>query len=205
MFTSRAEYRLSLREDNADMRLTPVGRQLGLVDDARWRTFEVKRAFVAEETLRLDATIVRPRDVEGSAVIGELNRDVKAYDLLKRPDVSYADVVALPRVGRAAAFDALEGELAEHAAAQLEIGSRYRGYIERQTRDIAKQRAQATTRIPPDFDYAALRGLSNEVREKLARVRPETIGQASRISGMTPAAISLLLIQLKKRDLRKSA
>ncbi len=205
MFTSRAEYRLSLREDNADMRLTPVGRELGLVDDARWRMFELKRAFVAEETIRLDATIVRPRDAEGSAAIGELNRDVKAYDLLKRPGVSYSDVVALPRVGRAAAFDALEGELAEYAAAQLEIGSRYRGYIERQTRDIAKQRAQATTRIPPDFDYVALRGLSNEVREKLARVRPETIGQASRIPGMTPAAISLLLIQLKKRDLRKSA
>jgi tRNA uridine 5-carboxymethylaminomethyl modification enzyme len=205
MFTSRAEYRLSLREDNADIRLTPAGRELGIVDDARWRAFETKRAFLAEETARLDATIVRPQDIEPGAVIGEISRDIKAYDLLKRPDVCYSDLVALPRVGSAAAFGRLDPEVAEQAAAQLEIGSRYRGYIERQSRDIEKQRAQATTRIPSDFDYAAVRGLSNEVREKLQRVRPETIGQASRMSGMTPAAISLLLIQLKKRDFRKSA
>jgi len=205
MFTSRAEYRLSLREDNADLRLTPVGRELGLVDDERWRVFEAKRAVVVDETKRLESTFVRPQDLGSSSALGDVSRDIRAYDLLKRPDVRYADVVALPRVGSAPAFDELPEEIADQAAAQLEISSRYRGYIERQTRDIERQRAQATLRIPGDFDYAAVRGLSNEVREKLVRIRPETLGQAARISGMTPAAISLLLIQLKKRGLRKSA
>ena len=205
MFTSRAEYRLSLREDNADLRLTPHGRDLGLVDDVRWRAFEAKRAFVAAEQARLSAIVVRPGDVGADAGIGPLGRDTRAYELLKRPEVSYADVVALERVGTARAGEPLSGELSEQAAAQLEIGARYSGYIARQTREIERQRTQASTRIPQDFDYTVVRGLSNEVREKLERIRPQTIGQASRISGMTPAAISLLLIQLKKRALRKSA
>ncbi len=119
--------------------------------------------------------------------------------------MSYAEVVSLQRVGTAQSDTPLSGELAEQAAAQLEIEARYSGYIARQTREIEKQRTHASTSIPRDFDYADIQGLSNEVREKLERIRPETIGQASRISGITPAAISLLLIQLKKRDLRKSA
>ncbi|MDH3418533.1 MAG: tRNA uridine-5-carboxymethylaminomethyl(34) synthesis enzyme MnmG [Gammaproteobacteria bacterium] len=205
MFTSRAEYRLSLREDNADLRLTPSGRELGLVDDARWRAFEAKRSFIATEKARLAATVVRPADVGPQSRIGPLNRDANAYELLKRPDVGYDDVVALARVGAAPAAGELDKALRAQATAQLEIGSRYSGYIARQTREIERQRAHVTTRIPEDFDYVAVRGLSNEAREKLERVRPQTIGQASRISGMTPAAISLLLIQLKKRDLRKSA
>jgi len=205
MFTSRAEYRLSLREDNADLRLTPIGRDLGLVDDARWRTFETKREFVDTETARLKTCIVRPRDLESGAAIGALSRDTPAYDLLKRPEVGYLDVVALERVGAAAAFAALDATTAEQAAAQLEIGSRYSGYIDRQTRDIARARAQSTRPLPENFDYARVRGLSNEVREKLERVRPATIGQASRIAGVTPAAIALLLVELKKRELRKSA
>lgn len=205
MFTSRAEYRLSLREDNADLRLTPSGRELGLVDDARWRAFEAKRSFIATEKARLGATVVRPADVGPQSRIGPLSRDANAYELLKRPDVGYDDVVALTRVGAAPAAAELDKELWAQATAQLEIGSRYSGYIARQTREIERQRAHVTTRIPEDFDYVAVRGLSNEAREKLERVRPETIGQASRISGMTPAAISLLLVQLKKRDLRKSA
>jgi len=205
MFTSRAEYRLSLREDNADLRLTPAGRELGLVDDSRWRAFEAKRAFITSEKARLKSTVVRPGDVGPNSRVGTLSRDTKAYELLKRPDVGYDDVVELDRVGAAPPGEPLGEELAAQATAQLEIGSRYSGYIARQTREIESQRAHVTTPIPQDFDYAAVKGLSNEAREKLQRVRPETIGQASRISGMTPAAISLLLIQLKKRDLRKSA
>ena len=205
MFTSRAEYRLSLREDNADLRLTPDGRDLGLVDDTRWRAFEAKRDFIESEQARLATTVVRPGDVGADSSIGALSRDTKAYELLKRPDVGYADVVALPRVGSAQLPELLDESVAEQASAQLEIGARYSGYIERQSREIARQRAHASTRIPEDFDYASVGGLSNEVREKLERIRPETIDQASRISGITPAALSLLLIQLKKRDLRKSA
>ena len=205
MFTSRAEYRLSLREDNADLRLTPVGRELGLVDDARWRAFEAKRGFVETETGRLQARVVRPGDVGPESAIGDISRDTRAYDLLKRPDVRYEDVVALGRVGRVDTFAKLDPMTAEQAAAQLEIGSRYCGYIERQTRDIERQRAQASRQIPAQFDYTRVSGLSNEVREKLERTRPETIGQASRISGVTPAAVALLLVELKKRELRKSA
>jgi tRNA uridine 5-carboxymethylaminomethyl modification enzyme len=205
MFTSRAEYRLSLREDNADLRLTPVGRELGLVDDGRWRAFEAKRAFVETETRRLEVRVVRPRDVGPDSAIGDISRDTRAYDLLKRPDIRYEDVVALARVGRVDTFAKLDPMTAEQAAAQIEIGSRYCGYIERQTRDIERQRAQASRQIPIQFDYARVPGLSNEVREKLERTRPETIGQASRISGMTPAAVALLLVELKKRELRKSA
>jgi len=205
MFTSRAEYRLSLREDNADLRLTPIGRELGLVDDVRWRAFESKRAFVEAETARLKTCVVRPRDLESGAAIGALSRDTPAYDLLKRPEVGYRDVVALERVGAAAAFAALDATTAEQAAAQLEIGSRYSGYIDRQTRDIARVRAQSSRPLPDNFDYSRVRGLSNEVREKLERIRPATIGQASRIAGVTPAAVALLLVELKKRELRKSA
>jgi tRNA uridine 5-carboxymethylaminomethyl modification enzyme len=205
MFTSRAEYRLSLREDNADLRLTPIGRELGLVDDERWRVFEAKRTFVEDETARLGSCVVRPRDIAPESPIGAVTRDTRAYDLLKRPEVRYDDVVALERVGRASAFDALDMLVAEQAAAQLEIGSRYCGYIDRQTRDIERLRAQSARRIPASFDYARVHGLSNEVREKLERIRPETIGQASRIPGLTPAAIALLLVELKKRELRKSA
>jgi tRNA uridine 5-carboxymethylaminomethyl modification enzyme len=149
---------------------------------------------------------VRPQDVAATgAAFAAPARDTRAYDLLKRPDVGYADLVALPRIGAAPAFAALDEELAEQVAVALEVGARYSGYIDRQSRDIERRRAQATKVIPEDFDYAAVRGLSNEIREKLDRVRPGTIGQAERIAGMTPAAISLLLVQLKKRDFRKSA
>jgi tRNA uridine 5-carboxymethylaminomethyl modification enzyme len=205
MFTSRAEYRLSLREDNADLRLTPKGRELGLVDAERWLVFAAKREMVETETARLGSITVRPADVPGGSGIGPLSRDAAAYDLLRRPEVNYEDLVALERVGFADGYADLSDEVATQVSRQLEIQARYSGYIERQTQEIERHRKHATMALPADFDYSNVSGLSNEVREKLARIRPASIGQASRISGMTPAAVSLLLIHLKKRELKRSA
>ena len=205
MFTSRAEYRLSLREDNADLRLTPKGRELGLVDAERWQVFTAKREMVETETARLGSITVRPADVPGGSGIGPLSRDAAAYDLLRRPEVRYEDLVALERVGFADGYADLSDEVATQVSRQLEIQARYSGYIERQTQEIERHRKHATMALPADFDYSNVSGLSNEVREKLARIRPKSIGQATRISGMTPAAVSLLLIHLKKRELKRSA
>jgi tRNA uridine 5-carboxymethylaminomethyl modification enzyme len=198
MFTSRAEYRLALREDNADLRLTPVGRTLGVVDDARWRRFEVRREWLARESGRLTRVVVRPADVDAASPVGTLARDTTAYALLRRPDVRYRDVVALGRVGPSLELEALDAELAEPWIASLETEARYAGYVERQTTEIERQRRHATTPLPADIDYSAVRGLSNEIKEKLERIRPQDIGQAARISGVTPAAISLLLVHVKK-------
>jgi len=205
VFTSRAEYRLSLREDNADLRLTPRGRELGLVDDDRWRVFATKRDLVEKETARLGGIVVRPDDVPADSDVGALSRDAAAYDLLRRPEMRYEDIVALARVGTADGYAELSEELSTQIGRQLEIQARYSGYIERQADEIERQRKHDTTVLPDDFDYSVVTGLSNEVREKLERIRPASIGQASRISGMTPAAISLLLIHLKKRELKRSA
>jgi tRNA uridine 5-carboxymethylaminomethyl modification enzyme len=205
MFTSRAEYRLSLREDNADLRLSPKGRELGLVDDERWQVFTAKREILEKETTRLGRITVRPADVPSGSGVGPLSRDTTAYDLLRRPEVRYADLVALERVGSGDGYAELGEEIAMQVGRQLEIQARYSGYIERQTQEIERHRKHATMALPADFDYSNVTGLSNEVREKLARIRPESIGQASRISGMTPAAVSLLLIHLKKRELKRSA
>ena len=205
MFTSRAEYRLSLREDNADLRLTPRGRELGIVDDERWRSFDTKQSVIRSETGRLAGIIVRPQDVPAGSRIGLLRRDTSAQQLLRRPQCRYDDLVALPRVGGSQDTKRLNGEMYSQVAGQLEIQARYQGYIERQARDIERQRRHRSTPLPVGLDYASVRGLSNEVREKLARVRPASIGQASRISGVTPAAVSLLLIHLKKREYRESA
>ena len=205
MFTSRAEFRLSLREDNADLRLTPAGRVLGVVDDARWRQFEARREWLARETARLHAVVVKPAEVPvGGAFAEPLTRESSAYALLRRPGVGYADVAALPRVGAAAELAALDAELVEQWTGSLAIEAHYAGYVERQSAEIERQKREAGTRLPEDFDYARVTGLSNELREKLARIRPNDIGQAARISGMTPAAISLLLIHAKKRR-RQSA
>jgi tRNA uridine 5-carboxymethylaminomethyl modification enzyme len=205
MFTSRAEYRLSLREDNADLRLTPKGRELGLVDDDRWRVFATKRDLVENETERLGGIVVRPNDVPADSDVGALSRDVTAYDLLRRPEMRYEGIVALARVGTADGYAELSEELSTQIGRQLEIQARYSGYIKRQADEIERQRKHETTVLPDDFDYSVVTGLSNEVREKLERVRPASLGQASRISGMTPAAMSLLLIHLKKRELKRSA
>ena len=205
MFTSRAEYRLSLREDNADLRLTPVGRELGLVDEERWRSFEVKQSVIRSETERLAGIVVRPQDVPADSRFGPLRRDTKAQQLLRRPECRYDDLVALPRVGARSDAGTLNEELYSQVAGQLEIQARYQGYIERQSRDIERQRRQQSMPLPAGLDYSRVQGLSNEVREKLSRVRPASIGQASRIAGVTPAAVSLLLIHLKKREYRESA
>ncbi len=205
MFTSRAEYRLSLREDNADLRLSPKGRELGLVDDERWQVFTAKREMVETETTRLAGITVRPADVPSDSGIGPLSRDAAAYDLLRRPHVRYEDLVALARIGSADGYADLSDEIATQVGRQLEIQARYSGYIERQTQEIERHRKHATMALPANFDYSTVNGLSNEVREKLVRICPASIGQASRIPGMTPAAVSLLLIYLKKRELKRSA
>jgi tRNA uridine 5-carboxymethylaminomethyl modification enzyme len=202
MFTSRAEHRLMLREDNADARLTPIGRELGVVEDARWRAFEQKERAIRSEQERLDRIVVRPDDVTGRGPLGTLSRESTAARLLRRPELRYDDIIALARVGRPDFAGVLSSELREQIGLRLETEARYAGYIERQRSEIERQRRHAETALPADLDYAAVRGLSNEVREKLERIRPASIGQASRISGMTPAAVSLLLIHLKKGERR---
>jgi tRNA uridine 5-carboxymethylaminomethyl modification enzyme len=194
MFTSRAEYRLQLREDNADLRLTETGRGLCLVEDARWERFSRKRDAVAAETERLRAVWAAPNNALGRdavATLGiELSRETHALDLLRRPELDYARLMTVPALGPGVA----EAEVAE----QVEIEAKYSGYLARQREEIARQQRHEHTAIAADFDYAAVRGLSAELQQKLQRVRPQTIGQAQRIPGMTPAAISLLLVHLTR-------
>ncbi|MBE7523184.1 MAG: tRNA uridine-5-carboxymethylaminomethyl(34) synthesis enzyme MnmG [Burkholderiales bacterium] len=201
MFTSRAEYRLQLREDNADLRLTEHGRRLGLVDDARWDAFARKRDAIVREVERLRSTQVNPNVVahhQIERVVGApLERAHTLDELLRRPEVGYAALMTLPGAG--AAVDDPE------VALQVEVSIKYAGYIERQKDEIARTLAQDETRLPGDLDYETVRGLSTEVRERLNRQRPETIGQASRMQGITPAAISLLLVHLKRGFGREDA
>jgi len=196
MFTSRAEYRLMLREDNADLRLTETGRRLGVVDDVRWDAFSRKRDAIAAETERLKSTWVNPRLVsvaDAERVLGQaIEREYTLFDLLKRPDVGYAALASLPGAGEPVADPAV--------AEQVEIQAKYAGYITRQQDEVARQKLQEDLRLPADLDYAEVRGLSKEVQQKLDRHKPETLGQASRIQGVTPAAISLLLVHLKRRQ-----
>jgi tRNA uridine 5-carboxymethylaminomethyl modification enzyme len=195
MFTSRAEHRLQLREDNADARLTPVGRELGLVDEARWTAFSAKAEAVATENARLAALWAAPTNALGRELAEHagitLTRECNVLELLRRPELSYAALMALPALG--------PGVADARVAEQVEVGVRYAGYLERAREEIERQRRHEDTRIPEDLEFSGIPGLSAELQAKLASVRPETIGQAQRIPGMTPAAVSLLLVQLARR------
>ncbi len=193
MFTSRAEYRLLLREDNADLRLTEQGRAIGLVDDVRWERFERKREAIAHEAARLATSWVHPHTPQAAALAGKLKnpltREYSLAELLKRPELEYADLAGL--VG--------EPTMDQQAAEQVETQAKYAGYIDRQKEDIARLRRNENTPLPPHLDYGAVDGLSNEVKQKLSAARPDTLARAGRIPGVTAAAIALLLIYLKKR------
>ena len=199
MFTSRAEYRLQLREDNADMRLTEIGRQLGLVDDERWAAFSTKFEAVSREQERLKKTFVQPANItpeKMTALFGKpLEHEYSLFELLRRPEVSYADVLSLSNDGL--------GEVEPAVREQVEIAAKYQGYIDRQTDEVARSRGQENTGLPSDLDYREIHGLPIEAQQKLNAQKPETIGQASRISGITPAAISLLLVYLKRQSRAK--
>ena len=195
MFTSRAEYRLQLREDNADLRLTEAGRRLGVVDDTRWQAFCEKREAIERETARWKSSWAHPNRItpeEQVAVLGQpMECEHSLFDLLRRPNVSYDSLSGWLTEGG--------GRIDPTVAEQVEISAKYAGYIERQKVEIERQLSQELLAIPADMDYASVRGLSKEAQQKLSQQRPETLGQAARIQGITPAAISLLLVHLKRR------
>ena len=195
MFTSRAEYRLQLREDNADTRLTPIGHNMGIVDEQRWSAYSRKAEAVKTETARLNKLWATPGNTLGAAVQAQLNvpitRECNVLDLIKRPEITYASLMTVADLG--------PGVADEKVAEQIEITVKYSGYLDRQREDIERQRRHENSEIPKDFDYKSISGLGTEIESKLIKVRPETIGQAQRIPGMTPAAISLLLVTLSKR------
>ena len=201
MFTSRAEYRLQLREDNADMRLTEIGRKLGLVDDVRWEAFSRKQEAVAREQERLKKTFVQPANLSAETmqtIFGKpLEHEYSLFELLRRPEVSYEQVLSLGETGL--------GEVEPAVREQVEIAAKYQGYIDRQIDEVARSRGQENTKLPNDLDYREIHGLPIEAQQKLNAHKPETIGQASRISGITPAAISLLLVHLKRKSRAKAA
>jgi len=201
MFTSRAEYRLILREDNADLRLTEKGREIGLVNDVRWQAFSDKKEAIEQETTRIKNLVVQPDSAAGQQLKQQLekplSRAYKGEELLRRPDVTYAGLMALPGM--------VEQPVPAKVAEQVEIQIKYSGYIDRQKDEIERSLRNENTTLPKDLDYSQVKGLSNEVVQKLMNIKPETIGQAGRVSGVTPAAISLLLVHLKKRQRLKSA
>jgi len=188
-----------LRQDNADMRLTEKGRELGLIDDARWRAFSEKRESIEAETSRLESTWIQANSDEAKALEpvlkSPLTREYSMMDLLRRPELSYGDVACLKG----------DVQLAPSVTEQVEIAAKYSGYIERQQEEINRLRAQQGTHIPDDFDYFSVQGLSNELQEKLSDAKPETIARASRIPGVTPAAVSLLLVYLKKHGAKRGS
>ena len=204
MFTSRAEHRLLLREDNADLRLTPLGRELGLVDDERWRLFEAKQRLSEEETTRLQGVRLHPDKVPEQwaqrVLRGPLARDVSAFELLRRPEVSYDALLDVAGVPDWLAYPP-DDRVPPQVRVQVEARAKYAGYIERQGEEIERQRRNEETALPEDIDYNRVAGLSNEVRSRLLEYRPATVGQAGRVPGVTPAAVTLLLVHLKKRSL----
>jgi len=200
MFTSRAEYRLLLREDNADLRLTPIGRELGLVDDVRWQKFSAKSEGIDKEMLRLKSLWVHPQTQKSHEINkmleNPISREYSFADLLARPELTYKSL--FEAVGKSEELDPDKHPVATDVMEQVEIQIKYQGYIVRQEEDIRKLKRQENTALPADFDYQSMQGLSNELKQKLQNIRPDNIGRAARIPGMTPAAISLLLIYLKK-------
>jgi tRNA uridine 5-carboxymethylaminomethyl modification enzyme len=196
MFTSRAEYRLLLREDNADLRLTEKGRQLGLVDDYRWQAYATKKQAILDEPARLASIWLRPEGDEHdlvTTVLGQsLSHEARLLDLLKRPEMTYTELMRLPGAGMAVEDEAV--------GAQIEVQAKYAGYISRQLEEVEKHRKHEALQLPVDLDYNLVHGLSTEVRLKLNEHKPVTLGQASRISGITPAAISLLLVHMKSKS-----
>ena len=204
MFTSRAEYRLQLREDNADMRLTAKGRELGLVDDVRWEAFSRKQEAVSREQARLKKTFVQPANVSREtqlAVLGkEIDHEYSLFELLRRPEVTYEALLTLGGLGQ---NNQNLAELAPEVREQVEIAAKYQGYIDCQADEVTRSRGQENTKLPTDLDYREIHGLPIEAQQKLNAQKPETIGQASRISGITPAAISLLLVYLKRKSRSK--
>ncbi len=200
MFTSRAEYRLWLREDNADLRLTEIGYKLGVVGEQRWKSFAQKREAVEAEKIRLKSILIRANSSSADKIKEltgqEIQKEAHAFDLLKRPEIKYSDLIRLEEIG-----SIVENE---DIARQVETQIKYEGYLKRQAKEIQKQKTHENTKIPNDFDYSQVSGLSNEIQQKLLDVKPETIAQASRISGVTPAAVSLLLVYLKKSKNRVS-
>lgn len=207
MFTSRAEYRLLLREDNADLRLTPIGRELGLVDDRRWRAFDTHREAIEREQQRLQDLWVGPRSTAAAALNAHLEmplvREQRALELLRRPQITYAVLTAAPGIGSVLDAGDATGTAARRVAEQVEVQAKYSGYIERQRTEIERQRRHEEQPLPLDLDYDRVQGLSAEVRQKLRQQRPQTLGQAARIPGVTPAAISLLLVHIKKGGLAR--
>ena len=202
MFTSRAEHRLLLREDNADLRLTPLGRELGLVDDERWSLFEAKRHLSDQEVARLASVRIRPNDIPAEwadrVLQGAVTRDsVTAFEMLRRPEVGYDTLLEL---AGAPDYTDADDRLPGQVRAQVEVRAKYAGYIERQEDEIERHRRHEETRLPEDLDYFQVTSLSHEVRQKLAEARPATIGMAGRLPGMTPAAVSILIVHLKKRS-----
>ncbi|MBV9620876.1 MAG: tRNA uridine-5-carboxymethylaminomethyl(34) synthesis enzyme MnmG [Gammaproteobacteria bacterium] len=206
MFTSRAEHRLLLREDNADLRLTPIGRRLGLVDEERWRLFEAKRELCAAELARLAALRVRPPQVPpdwSARVLGApLSREVSALELLERPGVSFEELTALTGAPAWSSPGVLDERLPGQIRAQVEVTARYRGYIERQHQAIERARREEETALPERLDYAVVAGLSHEVRQRLSEARPATLGAAARVPGVTAAAVQILMVHLKKAGAR---
>jgi tRNA uridine 5-carboxymethylaminomethyl modification enzyme len=194
MFTGRAEYRLLLREDNADLRLTEKGRELGLVKDTQWQFFENKRATLIKEQQRLSTLFIRPNDPILTTLGWELRKETTGLELLRRPQVTYRELLCFPDIAKHGVTDV-------QIQQQIEIQAKYAGYIERQQLEITRARRYEDTLLPSEMDYHQVYGLSNEVRQKLMQHRPHSLGQAARIPGITPAAISLLLIHLKRHKI----
>jgi tRNA uridine 5-carboxymethylaminomethyl modification enzyme len=205
MFTSRAEHRLLLREDNADSRLTPKGREMGVVSDGRWKIFCEKRNTMEKEKQRLANTFVPTKTIKKlDSKARQKTVEKTAYELLKRPDMSYSKLVSLPEVGKRKKQEAEKTFVSEQINEQIETDAKYEGYLFRQKKEVERQQTYKNTPLPEDINYSNLLGISNEAKQKLKEFAPETIGQAARIQGVTPATLSVLLVHLKKRNLKRA-